>query len=255
MRKERPYVLCVAGFDPSGGAGLLADIKTIEANHAYGLGVCTSITYQNDKEFDRVDWASFNMITDQIDVLARRFRFDYAKIGLVESYGRLDKIIEHLKSVNPHIRIVWDPIIEATAGYAFHKGLSLEDIKIILRRVTLFTPNMNEVSMFLGDTTNLVEKIQRWLRNDPLLGSILLTGNINPSNKVEDILVTGKETNIFSGKKFNEFTKHGTGCVLSSAITANLANGMSMQDSCRLAKKYVEGFIMSNKTMLGYHFN
>ena len=81
----RPYALSIAGFDPSAGAGLLADVKTLEASGVYGLGVCTALTVQNDVAFERVNWVSAADIRDQIRILLVRFRVDFIKIGLVES--------------------------------------------------------------------------------------------------------------------------------------------------------------------------
>src|ERR1700757_2780075 len=121
MNPARKYVLSIAGFDPSGGAGILADIKTFEGNKVYGLGVISANTFQNDKEFKKVDWIPVEKIIEQIDILKTRFEFEYVKIGLIENLEVLNVIISHLTSHIPHLNIIWDPILKASAGYEFHK--------------------------------------------------------------------------------------------------------------------------------------
>ena len=93
MSTSRPYALSIAGFDPSGGAGLLADCKTLEANGVYGLGVCTALTIQNDVTFERVSWVAPADIRDQIRLLLARFPIDSVKIGLFENLPQLLELI------------------------------------------------------------------------------------------------------------------------------------------------------------------
>jgi hydroxymethylpyrimidine/phosphomethylpyrimidine kinase len=78
---NRKYTLSIAGFDPSAGAGILADIKTFEQCGVYGLGVCTAVTIQNDVEFEKVDWLSAESILSQIKILLKRFKVEVEKIG------------------------------------------------------------------------------------------------------------------------------------------------------------------------------
>src|SRR5260221_632714 len=108
MPKERPCVLSIAGFDPSGGAGILADIKTFEQHKVSGMGVVTGLTFQNDSEFDGVKWIEPNEIIKQIDVLTRKFKFQFVKIGMLESLDVLEKIISRLKANGS--KLIWDPI-------------------------------------------------------------------------------------------------------------------------------------------------
>src|SRR5580704_12896311 len=124
MLKPRSYVLSISGFDPSGGAGMLADIKTFESNKVYGLGVISANTLQNDEEFTKVDWIPVDKIIEQIDILKKRFEFEYVKIGLIESLEVLNTIISYLTSHVSHPKIIWDPILKASAGFEFHKEVN-----------------------------------------------------------------------------------------------------------------------------------
>src|SRR4051812_8564103 len=90
--------LSIAGFDPSAGAGVLADVKTFEGNGVYGLGVVSALTWQNDKEFDKVEWIEVSKITSQIEVLLRRFDIKYVKIGLIENLMVLQEVVTFLKT-------------------------------------------------------------------------------------------------------------------------------------------------------------
>src|SRR5580700_49814 len=94
----RPYVLSIAGLDPSAGAGILADIKTFENNGVYGLGVVSALTWQNDVEFEKIEWLDCYKIIQQVGILLRRFDIKYIKIGLVENMNVLHQIIGFLKA-------------------------------------------------------------------------------------------------------------------------------------------------------------
>src|ERR1700740_2722889 len=98
MVSKRLYVLSIAGFDPSGGAGILADIKTFESNKVYGLGVISGNTFQNDTEFKNVDWIPVEKIIGQIEILKKKFSFEYVKIGLMENFASLEVVISYLNS-------------------------------------------------------------------------------------------------------------------------------------------------------------
>ena len=117
MKSNRPTVLSIAGFDPSGGAGILADIKTFEFCDSYGMGVVSSITYQNDIAFEGVEWLNSEQIMNQFKVLKKRFDFEYIKIGLIESLEVLNQLIDKLIKESPSVKIIWDPILRASATF------------------------------------------------------------------------------------------------------------------------------------------
>ena len=103
---KRPYVLTIAGFDPSSGAGLTADVKTFEALKCYGLSVCTANTIQNDMEFEACHWTDLEIIKNQIELLFKRFSIDFVKIGIVENWGVLEEIVGFLIAKNPTVKIL-----------------------------------------------------------------------------------------------------------------------------------------------------
>jgi hydroxymethylpyrimidine/phosphomethylpyrimidine kinase len=246
-----PNILSIAGFDPSAGAGLFADIKTAEACGVYACGVLTSLTYQNDVEFDDIDWVETEHIIRQISVLRRRIHFDAVKIGLISDIKALQTIIAYLKDTMQDIPIIWDPILQASAGFTFHDDELCENSFSILQQITLVTPNKPEALQLF--TTNNIESIQTTIANNKLC-AVLLKGGHADGTESNDILISATETFVFEGVRLEGFQKHGTGCILSTAIACNVAKGKSLIESCRLAKKYITQVLTSNQGLLGYHY-
>jgi len=123
MSEGRPKVLVIAGYDQSGGAGVLADIKTLEANGVYGYGVCTAMTYQNEREIRRIDWMPEADVLEQIDVCFASAAFDWIKMGITASMSSAAAIIRHVRKCNPRARVVLDPVIKASSGATFWAGV------------------------------------------------------------------------------------------------------------------------------------
>ena len=249
MPKVRPYIISIAGFDPSGGAGILADIKTFESNKVNGLGVISANTFQNDKEFNRVDWIPVEKIIEQIAILQKRFEFEYVKIGLIENLEVLYKIIEHFKLSTANYRLIWDPILKASTGFEFHKTVEKTLLEKICKEIYLITPNIPEALSF-GAHKDSVENA-KYFSN---FCHVFLKGG-HAENKIgyDTLFLKGGKQFSFRPKAKGVYPKHGSGCVLSSAITANLAKGEDLHRACLKAKQYSEKFLSSNKTLLGYH--
>ena len=100
MNIERPLVLSIAGFDPSAGAGILADCKVFEMHRVYGMGVCTSITFQNESQFEGLIWLEYVTLENQLITLFKKYTFDFVKIGLVKDLDYLELIIDFLRKKN-----------------------------------------------------------------------------------------------------------------------------------------------------------
>ena len=249
MSDGRPFALSIAGFDPCGGAGILADIKTFELNKVQGLGVCTALTFQNDISFHAVKWINSEDILKQIDVLFERFKINCVKIGLIENLIILKTIIGHLKKLNSEVKIIWDPIVKASAGFIFHSEIKKDDLQEICNDIFLITPNMEEIKFFYNDipAQEAAESLSEYT-------NVFLKGGHTPATMIKDILWEKKEKQVFVSNKIAS-DKRGTGCVLSAAILAGLAKGYSLQESCRQSKSYVTSYIKSNHSLLGYHFH
>ncbi len=247
MPKERPCVLSIAGFDPSGGAGILADIKTFEQHKVLGLGVVTGLTFQNDSEFDGVKWIETDEIIKQIEVLSRKFKFEFIKIGMIKDLEMLAVILSPLRT--PNSKLIWDPILKASTGFEIHKTIDKKKVIDICKSIFLITPNTEEIRILTEEQDSMkgAKELSKYC-------NVFLKGGHNEKQKGKDFLfTTDGKVFPFRTKKIFEIGKHGSGCVLSSAITANLANGNNLQRACLKGKDYVTKFLMSNKTLLGYH--
>ncbi len=252
MPAVRPYVLTIAGFDPSGGAGLIADIKTLEMNKVYGLAICSALTYQNDETFYDVDWLDSESIIRQIKVLSGKYNFEIVKIGLIDIDNTLLPVIKYLTEQHNNLRIIWDPVLRSSTGYTFHSNINDNILKEVINNIYLVTPNIFEASELTGNADNPEQGIPAMIKSTNC--SVLLKGGHSKGGAKNDILFfNGKQITI-GGESIEGYSKHGTGCVLSSAISAGLARGRSLENSCRDAKEYTRKFILSNKTQLGYHY-
>ena len=211
-------VLSIAGFDQSSGAGVTADIKTFESCRVYGLGISSAITFQNQNTYLGTKWLTPEDIIRQCDVLFREFNPAYVKIGLIESFNTLEKIVKYLRATLPKVKIIWDPILKASAGFQFHDGENFEQLQDILRHIYLITPNTNELKTLFGNHPNTAN-LQALARTLHL--NILWKGGHNDGALATDRLITPDNTYSFSVARAKH-GKHGTGCVLSSAIASYL---------------------------------
>jgi hydroxymethylpyrimidine/phosphomethylpyrimidine kinase len=261
MLSERPYVLSIAGFDPSGGAGILADIKTFEANKTLGMGIISAITFQNDSEFENVKWIDAEEIKKQISILTKKFYFGFVKIGMIQNLDVLSFIASEFQTQNS--KLIWDPILKTSSGFEIHKNFEKEKLISVLKKLFLITPNIDEIKILTGE----IDEVKGAKELSKYCNVLLKGGHANTerwkSGMVEDVkqIKTGRDYLFttdgkefpYRAKRISDFPKHGSGCVLSSAITAQLAKGETLQRACLKGKDYVTKFLFSNKTLIGYH--
>ena len=245
---QKPIVLSIAGFDPSGGAGLLADIKTIENNGCYAMAVCTANTLQTDVYFKDCYWVDATVVLKQLQLLLDRFNIAAVKIGIIENLTLLEQLLKVLKAYKKELPIVLDPVLKSSSGHSF-QGEKLLFSADILKNISLITPNYEEIFQ-LSNASSLSEKIRRLQQ----FTSVLLKGGHHPSEKGKDTLYLKDKTvlNFFPSEE-KIYEKHGSGCILSSAITSYLAQGKSLANACEDAKRYTEKALQSNPTKLAYH--
>lgn len=250
IRLKTPEVMSIAGFDPSCGAGISADLKTFENCGSYGRGICSAITFQNEDEFSGIRWTSIGDIQSQCELQFRKSRPEYIKIGLIERFSQLQQLTEYLSAALPGVRMIWDPILKASAGFTFHgQSQSSEQLDIILSRIYLITPNTEELYHLFGNDVDCGQ-LQAISRKYQL--NILWKGGHNQENLSTDRLITPDNIYSFPVHR-SKYGKHGTGCVLSSALAAFLSQGIPLPEAAAKAQVYVSQFINSNDSKLGYH--
>lgn len=249
---KTPATLFIAGLDPSAGAGLLADIKTAEQLGVYGVGVVTALTYQNDREFIGLDWVDIDSLIKQCDPLFSRFKIEQAKIGIVPDAQYLAELVSYLKKQNNKIQIIWDPVVESSTGFKFFDAASLPELAGILPELTLVTPNQFE-ALSISGVDNLDQAVARIAEKV----NVLLTGLEIEQGVFQDSLYTSGSDQLFC-KSFEKAAiidgaKHGSGCVLSSAITCELTKGKTLEQAVESAQEYIGKFLASSTTLLGRH--
>ena len=247
MTSSKPYVLSIAGFDPSAGAGVLADVKTFEGSGVYGLGVLSAITYQNDRKFEAVEWVDAEKIIRQTAILLDRFDTRYIKSGLIENIQTLKQVTSFLKNSIDNPVIIFDPILKASAGFAFHENMQ-ETFHEVMDDLYCITPNIPEARQLFG-TDNLHDKLISLSTNT----NIYLKGGHDHTLLATDTLYSNRQTFTFLQKRLPNGGKHGSGCVLSSSLAAQLALGYSIDQAAEKANTYTYHFLASNETLLGYH--
>ncbi|HIP36270.1 MAG TPA: hydroxymethylpyrimidine/phosphomethylpyrimidine kinase [Crocinitomix sp.] len=252
MSKSLIYTLSIAGFDPSGGAGLLADIKTFEHFKCLGMAVQTANTIQTENHFLSVNWVDENLMLQQIETLLKIYNFNYIKIGLIKNIESLNKTVELCLSYHPKTKIIWDTILKTSTGFDFKiKNNGLTDI---LKKIYLITPNWTEIKQ-LANTDDSIEGAKILAQYT----KVYLKGGHNQNNVGKDYLFE-IQNQLLKQKNYNPkptvkpiTPKHGSGCVFSSALTANLSKGYNLHKSVLKSKRYTENYLSSNKTLLGTH--
>jgi len=248
--QHKPYVLSIAGHDPCGGAGIIADAKTFEQCYTIGFCVATAITYQTEKTFDGVKWLPLQEIKNQLKPLLATYKIGFIKVGLIESLETLYELIVEIKQKDTAIKILWDPITKASAGFVLHNKWPKELLEKVLKQLYIITPNYNEAQELAGTDAN--DAIQ-YLRS---FTNVYLKGGHNPHQPATDELyLMNEEVHVFTPDVISNYQKHGTGCVFSAALTAHLSNGFSLYDACKHSKAYITKYIESNESLLGYHNN
>lgn len=250
MEANRAIVLSIAGFDPCSGAGILADIKTFEQHKVYGLAVNTAQTLQTENHFISIKWEVEKDILKALETLLNQYNVTAIKIGIVENIVMLGNIISFIYENNATIKIVVDTVLKSSSGFVFWNEQTNEKALMeMLKKIFLITPNYNEV-LQLMPSKNAKESAEKL----SVYCNVLLKGGHNKEEPGVDYLYMKNNIEKFEGNTNNIYAKHGSGCVLSAAITANLALGFDLASSCKNAKKYIELFLSSNNSLLGYHY-
>ncbi|HEX4887588.1 MAG TPA: bifunctional hydroxymethylpyrimidine kinase/phosphomethylpyrimidine kinase [Luteibaculaceae bacterium] len=241
MPKKRPLVLSIGGFDPSGGAGVLADIKTFEQCKALGMSVLTAITVQTEDHFDSNQWLSIDEVIKTLSVLGSRYRFEAVKIGVVPDVSFLNLLLSHIHQIWPQTTVVWDPVLKASAGFQF---FSESHTRVDWSKIHVITPNVPEWE-YLGQGS------PHPFASNPKL-NVIETGGHAQRLGVDTWLQADKSRH-YLPRRLSEWGKHGSGCVFSAALCAFLARGFGMHHSILKSKRYMESFLSSNPTLLGFH--
>lgn len=239
-------VLTIAGSDPSGGAGIQADLKTILAHGMYGMSAITALTAQNTTGVYGVLDCTPEFLRQQLDCVFQDIFPDSVKIGMVSSGLLAGAIADALEQYRP-AHVVLDTVMISTSG---HRLLLEDAVRILTERLMpmaeVITPNLPEAEALLG--RDIAGRDARGQAAAELAGElgcgVLLKGG-HLRETAEDVLAWKGELFYFPGERVDCPNNHGTGCTLSSAIACNLAAGYALPESVQRAKEYVTGALLA----------
>lgn len=238
-------VLTIAGSDCSGGAGVQADLKTFSAHGTFAMSVITSVVAENTCKVISVHNVPEQVIADQLDAVFTDMDVNGVKVGMLNDAAVMRVVAGKLNEYQPEY-IVIDPVMIAKGGCALMQKEALVTLKKeIIPLATLLTPNIPEAETITGMNIQSIEDMKEACKKIAAFGAknILVKGGHFEGEPI-DILFDGTEFYEFNGKRIDSKNTHGTGCTLSSAITANLANGLSMEEAVRAGKEYVTNAIL-----------
>lgn len=241
-------MLAISGSDPSGGAGLEADIKTLHQHGVYGMAVPTLLTVQNTTGVRKVKSLEPDFLEEQLAFLLEDLFPVVIKIGAVGSRSMLQALIRFLSQQRMQgVKVVVDTVMHATSGAGLFDMRGMPDfMDRLLPLAYLVTPNVPEFELIAGRKTtvsNAAAHLLAFGRDKPY--SILLKGGHFPGDPV-DHLYHGQTVMTYPGRRVETPHTHGTGCALSSAIAANLALGHSLPEAVNRGRAFVQRAIEGN---------
>ncbi len=233
-------VLTIAGSDPSGGAGIQADLKTLSANNVFGMSILTSITAQNTCGVSSVFHLPSSIIQAQLDAIFSDISVKTIKTGMLAT-GEIITVVSHALATQQIEHLVVDPVMVAKGGHVLLEDEAIATLKNKLcPQATLITPNIHEAEVLSGIAITTLAEARNAAKIIHQLGCqhVLITGGHLSEQPGTDLLYDGRFFRMFKTEYIQTKHTHGTGCTLASAIAAQLAKGKSMADAIEAAKSY-----------------
>ena len=236
-----PVALTVAGFDPSGGAGVAADIKTFSAFGCFATAAVTSLTYQNTTGVFGATHQTAEAVRAQVLPVVEDFRISGAKTGMLPTREIISEVARLFREEQLPAPVV-DPVVRSTSGFDLIDDEALEALKReLLPLARVLTPNVPEAERITGIAISDERGMRRAARRMREMGAraVLVKGGHLTGEVAVDLLDDGGQTTTFSAPRIETTATHGTGCTLAAAVAACLARGMSLEASVGAAKLFV----------------
>jgi len=234
--------LSIAGSDPSGGAGIQADLKSFSANRVFGMAVITALTAQNTRGVNDIHLPPVNFITSQIDAIFEDVRVDAIKIGMVANAEIATTVMNALRD-RPCRHIVLDPVMVAKGGATLLDSNAVDSVRRdLLPLASVLTPNLPEAGVLLGQPpatsrAEMASQAHALLEYGPQ--AVLMKGGHFDGSQSPDLLVDSAGEQWFEAERIDSANTHGTGCSMSSALAACLARGMNLATATAEAKSFI----------------
>ena len=252
MSNNVKNVLSIAGSDPSGGAGIQADLKTFAANGVYGMAAITALTVQNTVGVQGIHLVPAKFVSSQIEAIFSDIAVSSVKVGMVANAEIAEEVGTTLAKYRNLISVV-DPVMVAKGGSPLLDKKAIQAVKDnLIPLATIVTPNLPEAAILLGSSIakseeDMVYQGKALLNLGPK--SILMKGGHSEGITSNDLLVTENNYVWFKEKRINTKNTHGTGCTLSSSIASFLAKDFSVEESVSKAKKFVTNAIRNSEKL------
>jgi len=253
-----PIALTIAGSDSSGGAGIQADLKTFSAFGVYGASAITALTAQNTRGVAGVEPVAASFVVAQIEAVLADLDVGAIKTGMLANAGIVEAVAHCLRAA-PRRPLVVDPVMVATSGDLLLAADAVETIKRqLIPLANLITPNLPEAAWLLGakpagDDAQAIEHAKALYALG--CGAVLLKGGHGAGETAVDILCDGEGVERFVRPRIDTPHSHGTGCTLSAAIAALLAQGVALREAVARAKAYVWQALEAGRTLGVGHGN
>lgn len=248
IQAVRPIILSIAGFDPSGGAGILADLKTFAAMGVYGMACITSLTIQSTQGVRRVEGVDASTVIETLDCLASDACFSSIKVGMLGT-GEVAAAVADWLAGQKDVPVVLDPVLKSSSGKDL-LDVRGRDILLerLLARADWITPNLAELADLAGhsyprtaaETEEAARQLQQMAgqQGNSVLKIVVTGGH---AESPDDLLLTNDDLRWFPGERIQTTSTHGTGCTFSSALAARVALGDAPCTAVQAAKDYVTG--------------
>ena len=240
-KKAQPIVLSIAGYDPSSGAGITADIKTMAAHRCYGLTCITSLTVQSTQGVKRVEVVDGRVITETLEELIADFPVAAVRIGMLGSSEAARAVAAFIRR-NQLRNVVLDPILKSSSGADL---ISRDGVTVLKERllplVNVITPNIDEAAALTGLAVSNVDGMEAAARRLHEMGArnvIITGGHLDTPSDFLSAAPT-RTTKWLKGEKVRGPFGHGTGCAFSTSLACHLALGRNLNDAAKAAKLYV----------------
>jgi len=249
-------ILSIAGSDPSGGAGIQADLKTFSALGTYGASVVTALTAQNTRGVGAVELVSPGFIARQIDMVFEDIHIDAVKIGMLATSEIIAIVADRLRHWQPRW-IVLDPVMVAKSGHRLLDEAAIATLRQdLLPLASVITPNLPEAAALLdrpvaSDWPMMVETAR--LLRDLGCSAVLLKGGHLAGDRSPDLLISTAGVERFDAERIETINTHGTGCTLSSAIAALLPQQGDLTKAVAGAKTFITGAIAASNALTVGH--
>ncbi len=234
-----PILLTIAGFDPSCGAGTVADLKTFAAHGCYGVAAITSLTVQNTQGVEAVHNTPTAELRGQLDILVKDCDIAAVKIGMLGNRGNAVVVAEFLDAHKFAI-VVHDPVMKSSSGAELLDAGGVKYLMAeLLKRASVFTPNVPEAEALTGLEIKDLASMEVAARKLVEMGARAVIVKGGHMDRAVDVVFDGNEMVQLGGDTVKIESTHGTGCTFASALTAQLAAGRGLIEAATLAKAYV----------------